>query len=617
MGDRKHDFPQSFSFHSPYWNYYPYQADYFARLSLALSSGEQKNNILVIEPTTTLWMYYDPSGKNEKIFALGQAFEDFIDRLEKHQVEYDLGCENIIRDRGKAAGGKLIINKRDYNMVVLPPGLQNLEKATVTLLEKYLAGGGKILSFVPPPGYVNGIADTTVSQLADKYPGQWTVIENNLEKVISEQLAGEEIIFNNPGSIKGMLFHQRREMKDGQLLFLVNSSLEENANGSFIANGRSVLSLDAATGRIVGYPSSSEGDKLSVAFDIEPAGSLLLFITGKKTSFPVLAAIPHTWSLVDTTGRLEIIPSSDNVLVLDYCLLTMGADHQSEQYFYSASDKIFKHHGFEDNPWVSSSQYRTGILDRDTFKTGKSGFRADFVFTVGEGTNTDGMRVVIERPDLYHISVNGTVVKATEGKWWLDPVNGVFEIGTLVRPGKNIISLVADPMSVHCELAPVFILSNFSLRSISKGWAIVPAYALERGSWSEQGRPFYSDAVTYRKTFMVNDTTRHYKIRLGKWNGTVVAVTVNGRKAGIIFNNPWELDVTGLVKEGANVVEVTVVGSLKNLLGPHHNVGRRGFVTPWSFKYAPPEQPPGEAYDLTDYGLFEDFTLLTGTVDPS
>jgi len=41
--------------------------DYFARLSMVMSRGEQINQILVIEPTTSAWMYYSPAEKNETI----------------------------------------------------------------------------------------------------------------------------------------------------------------------------------------------------------------------------------------------------------------------------------------------------------------------------------------------------------------------------------------------------------------------------------------------------------------------------------------------------------------------------------------------------------------------
>ncbi|MGH7972480.1 MAG: glycosyl hydrolase, partial [Limisphaerales bacterium] len=56
-GARKRDHPQSFSYHEPWWPAYHVSAQYFARLSAALAQGEEVNRVLVLEPTTTAWMY--------------------------------------------------------------------------------------------------------------------------------------------------------------------------------------------------------------------------------------------------------------------------------------------------------------------------------------------------------------------------------------------------------------------------------------------------------------------------------------------------------------------------------------------------------------------------------
>jgi hypothetical protein len=85
---------------------------------------------------------------------------------------------------------------------------------------------------------------------------------------------------------------------------------------------------------------------------------------------------------------------------------------------------------------------------------------------------------------------------------------------------------------------------------------------------------------------------------------------VNDEYAGIIGWPPYTLEIGSLMKDGENRVEVIVTGSLKNLMGPHHMDPNRGFVTPWSFFYAPENQPPGTEYDQLDYGLFEDFDVL-------
>ena len=47
-------------------------------------------------------------------------------------------------------------------------------------------------------------------------------------------------------------------------------------------------------------------------------------------------------------------------------------------------------------------------------------------------------------------------------------------------------------------------------------------------------------------------------------------VRVNGQPAGAILWAPYEVDVTELLIDGANEIEIELVSTLRNLLGPHH-----------------------------------------------
>lgn len=612
MGDRKHDYPQTFSYHSPWWDYYRYQNDYYGRLSLALSAGEQVNHILVIEPTTTAWMYYDPDGENEKLDEIENNFREFIDRMEMFQIEYDLGCENIMKDHGKVNDGKIVINQRSYDILIFPPGLENLESSTSDLVEEFLRQGGKLLSFVPTPDYIDGEKTGKMHELATAYAEQCISTSGKLTNAETGLLAPEGIIFHNPESTGGLLYHMRRIFKDGELLFLVNSSLEEAAIGSIEVYGKSITRFDAETGEIVKYPFTAGGEEMEVVYDLPPAGSLLLFVGNKLIDAKDQGNDPENWQVIKPSGDMTIKTAEENVFVLDYCNLTMGDIKDQQNYYYSASDKIFKHHGFDDNPWVSSIQFKSEILDRDTFRLDHSGFRTDYHFIIVHEVDFSDFKAVVERPHLYTVLINGTKIEPEENQYWLDEASGVFRIGEYLRVSDNIITLIANPMSVHCELAPVFVTGNFSLKSGKHGWVIFPPDKITTGSWLAQGYPFYPDIVSYSKPYLVEGKSGRYKIALGEWQGTVAAVEVNGTEAGIIYHKPDDLDITDLVKEGDNIVTIRIVGSLKNLLGPHHNVRTRDFVTPWSFKSAPETQPPGEEYDLLDYGLMEDFELLSG-----
>ncbi len=84
-----------------------------------------------------------------------------------------------------------------------------------------------------------------------------------------------------------------------------------------------------------------------------------------------------------------------------------------------------------------------------------------------------------------------------------------------------------------------------------------------------------------------------------------------GRLATLIAFPPYTSDISGLMKPGINKIEVKVIGSLRNLLGPHHNKPPHGFVTPGSWRGVK-GYPSGTGLHMLDYGLMEDFVCAQG-----
>ena len=128
--------------------------------------------------------------------------------------------------------------------------------------------------------------------------------------------------------------------------------------------------------------------------------------------------------------------------------------------------------------------------------------------------------------------------------------------------------------------------------------------------WNGQGCPFYAAGVSYTETFDVPKPSGRYRVSLGPWYGSTARVTVNGQPAGYIAYRPWECDVTEWITPGRNTIEVTVIGTLKNTLGPHHGNPGVGAAWPSMFHQGPePGPPPGNKYDTIGYGLFGPFVL--------
>ncbi|MGB8489639.1 MAG: hypothetical protein WCE64_01130, partial [Bacteroidales bacterium] len=606
-GARKYDYPLTFTYHEPWWNNYWYINDHFARLSLALSSGRQLNDILVLEPTTSAWLYDSYVKNDKKVTEIGQAFQTFVTTLEKAQVGYDLGSENIIGELGSVKSGKLVVGKCSYSTVVIPPLMENLDMGTYKLLRRFVSNGGRLVAF-SAPSLVDGAVSEGLNEFFSKQKEK-IIVEHSLSpELINKYFSEEDLKFTDIRG--GDLYHQRRTLSDGQLLFMVNSSIREPLSCEVTTKGADAAELNTLVGDISGYPCLQEGGNITFRVNLEPAGSLLLFISPKKPEGFTVSVATGNPEIIASDSPLKVTRTAENVVSLEFCDILVGGELTKDLNTYYAADKVYKYYGFKNgDPWNTSVQFRTRTVDRDTFGV-NTGFAATYHFNVKGSFDYSGMKVVVERPELWSVSVNGTDVKAENGEWWLDRAFGIYPVGTLVRKGDNTITLNVSPMKVHAEIEPVYITGDFSVKPADKGWSIEePVKLLAAGSWKDQGMPFYSWGVSYTRNYKIDKPEGKYLVDPGKWKGTIAEVTVNGRPGTPLAFPPYRSDISGLLRMGENTVEVKVIGSLKNLLGPHFNNPAPGMVSPWLWRNVK-SYPGGKDYQLLDYGLMEDFSVV-------
>ena len=607
-GPRKRDHPLSFTDHAPWWSHYHVLGDYIGRLSYVLSSGEEQNRILVLEPTTSGWLLSHAGGGNEALNAKGEEFQKFITTLSLDQVEYDLGSEQILRDHGKVEKNHLVVGKRTYDIVVLHSTCKNLASPTFQLLKDYMKAGGRVLCVDGHPSLVDGKTSEEITKVFDTPQEKGTAIlyplALGIRLNVGDQAAVSKHLADGYNSVKfadrtgGKLFHQFRKMDKGGVLVLCNTSKEENAKGSWQAEGKSVIQLDLFDGTESAVP--VEG-ALNVAFDLPPCGSAVYFIGGMTTrpARKQLAPTKPVEAKLASITRVE-----PNVLTIDFCDYSIDGKEGKDLYFYKAQTAIYQARGFPRNPWDNAVQFKDNILRKDEeFREG-SGFSVTYYFEVEGFPTPPALNLVVEQADRYAITLNGKPIKPT-GKKWLDREFEVLEGGSAVVVGKNDLTLTSTRFSVHQEIEPIYVLGDFALVSAEKGWKITPAKALEYGSWKAQGLPFYQATVKYDYTIAITKEDASLVVSLPKWAGTVASVKVNGEEAGLIAWQPNQLEVKGL-KKGDTTLSVEVIGSLKNLLGPHHGTPGLGAAWPGAFQHGPETGPPaGTAYDTIDYGLME------------
>ena len=607
LGCRKHDFPQSFSYHAPYWDQYATLNDYFGRLSYALSAGQQTNDIVIIEPTTTAWMYYQSNGESERddnpvLDKINRSFRELLNGLETKQIEYDLASENIIKDRGSIDGYKFVIGKRAYKTVILPEYSESLDEPTVNLLSQFIKNGGEVIIIKQQPSLIDGKNAV--------YGDEWskaTLLSNNVAAI--SQLQNTDITFKNINPGDGRFYHMRRELKDGQILFFANSSKTATASASLSIKGKETLLMNPMDGSIKSYPCTQQEGEVSFDISLYPSESMLLFISDRKQKGYELA-LPKKYSetISPENDDMKIELSGPNVLAIDYLTLSFDGKTLENQYATTVTESLFKARGLKiESPWFNAVHYKQTFADLNKPYEKQPGFKAQYKFVIEGDFDYSGIKGVLEQSYPAAISINGIEVLPIPGEYYIDRDFKVFNIGQHLKKGENIFTIDAPRMSIMAEIEPAFIIGDFTVQPATKGFTINPPAELNIGCWKNQGYPFYSEAVLYSATYNISDTKDYYAIELYEWSGTVAEVSVNGKVAGIIGWAPYTLDVSEYIKEGTNNITVKVIGSLHNVIGPFH-VAPKGIATPWSWRYQPPHRSGSEYFQL-EYGLFTPFAL--------
>lgn len=117
------------------------------------------------------------------------------------------------------------------------PGLENLETSTAGLLKNFLKSGGEVVSW----GETNYFWPENLSSLGDELGSEGNFKQFEPASFSTEHLAEIFSARIKPpiefSQLNGqeMLFHQRRQYQDGQILFPANISPDKPASGEIQA----------------------------------------------------------------------------------------------------------------------------------------------------------------------------------------------------------------------------------------------------------------------------------------------------------------------------------------------------------------------------------------------
>ncbi len=596
-GARKRDWPQSFSDAAAWWPYYRSHNDHTARLSLAMSAGRQRNRVLVLNPSTSGYLLAGRAiANNAGLEEMKTDQGALVQWLADHQVDFDLGDEYLLEWFGGVEGGRLKIGVQVYDVVVWPRHMKNVRAETAALIARYAAAGGKLVALGKPATYVGGRPDDRVQRLTGD---NWIEV-SSLGEMLGQirRLAPPRVTFDRelPAGVALAI----RDLDDGGRLLLLNNAGPETVSAVAVTAGAAVRRWDTTTGQTASHPAASASGEVRFPVELPPAGSLVFTV---HDSGAVTPTTPRSETITEVAaGDWRVRAEKPNVLVIDFCDLTLNGETYRDVVAPQASKLAFRGHGFAGDVWDSAVQYRKDILDRNRFDD-DSGFTATFRFQAAHVP--DDLALAVEAPEYYSIFVNGRPVDFSQAERWLDPHLRRAPIAALVRRGENAIAVTGKPFDVRMNIDSVYLLGDFALWPRKKGFELTESRPLRFGPWVQQGRPFDGATAVYSTAIKIPHAGR-LRVQLGRWSGSVAEVLLDKKRAAVLGWPPYEAEIP--VAPGPHELAIRVVGTPRNVFGPFHDprpcCDRVLWPGHWSL-YAHIEPPSGSAYELADYGLME------------
>ncbi|TBL80114.1 glycosyl hydrolase [Paenibacillus thalictri] len=624
-GCRKRDYPPFFNYQASWWKYNRIVEDYFARIGAVMTEGRPVRDILVLHPASTAWSMLGTSpygftarGKDRDIAAVdqyGYEFNDLLRVLLGVHYDFDLGDETIMAETGSVRDGKLWINLAAYKLVVLPP-IRTMLQSTHDLLLGFLNAGGKVIAIAPIAAMIEGKESGGAAQLYD-HPGM--IVVGSREELIRSIEATQQraVSIRTPFAAEDQqLLYLFKEAENHYSLFVVNNDRKQTHEVSLsIACQGLVEEWDALTGDITTVEAQSRNGRLQFQAKFGPAGSKLYVIhKGSAADHAFAAAKPQQALAVITGDELEhafpplfrFTRTNPNVLTLDTCQYRIGeADWSAELEIWRAQQQVRETLGMRQVFYNGITQRYKWIHDEHPNNGTPVSLKLKFHVTEVPAA---GIRLVIEGAQQFLIRLNGHPLSNKAEGWYVDrsmdcvPLSGVLT-------GENELELVCA-YTLAMEIEDCFLIGDFGVdlqRSIVK-----EPETLRFGDWCMQGYFHYNGSIVYHADYHYQpEAGKKLLLQLGDYSAVTIEVRVNGETAGHV---PWKaadgVNLTPWLKEGANRLDIEVMGSPRNMFGPFHNAEGHTPTTDWS-SFRTTDQSYTPEYLLQPYGLFGQMKLVS------
>lgn len=627
-GVRKRDYPQNMYYPQPWWPLNRVCDDQLSRTCVALSQGKYIAEALVIHPqesTFVLWRSKSapsPAGDDMKkktvfdiqstepevaplIHELDKQVKAVIDTILGVQRTFDFGDETIIGQVARVVVGpdnkpRVRINEMDYPLVIIP-GMQTIAMPTVDLLRRFQEKGGPVYRCGKAPELLEGAPSDDLRKWLDTVP---EIQSADIPEIMRKHVAAMVELIDTSRENAQMLWIHPRELDGGdRLIYLTNLNRTRSFNAPVRFGGdyKSAWLLDTQSGEERAVRTRSSDNALIVDMSFAPTQNYLIRLSNDaagNSPISLLAPKSSTRAAIPASSwKIERL--DDNAITLDFAEWREGNGAWSKRAL----------------PLVSI-QERLNELQYDGPLTLRYHAKAK---SLSPGRK---VHLVVEYPERYRISVNGNEVKYAGLPFWRDIRFSPIDITGLLKDGDNVIELhnekfqYGDLASVHdqfrrygTEIESIYLVGDFSVDSkladekrecpwwkkfelppitsmvlASDSFVLTDPKPLKAGDVTTQGMPFYPGRLKLSAD-LPGSTQNGATLEIDKLDAAVAEVSIDGTHAGYFSNHPLQVKLPP-----GKQVSITLYGTLRNLLGPHHHVmGEMPSVGPHSFHPKYPE----------------------------
>ncbi|MGN0871218.1 MAG: hypothetical protein ACI4UV_08510 [Victivallales bacterium] len=504
-GSRKWECPPD-HFHNPISKQYRGWTDWISRLSMSVRGGVNRAGIAVIYPITALQANIELGKKcangtdwGEPVSEIERIFRKTVDTLVREHLDFEIIDEKLLAGSEILPDGNMLLHSRasKFDMkasAIILAATDVLHQDAIEKLREFMRAGGNVLQLGLPLSEAVAENKKTIPCKLDSMV--WKVDEPLWHQTLKRLVS----VTDSTGAENGNIVCRNWEKDGANWYFLFNHSTEKQQVKLSLPNTEKLYRMDLETGKFHHWSPTDE----NIVF--LPAEGLLL------TSLPI--AIPEP--------ELQL-PRKKLTLPVKW-------------HFHAEEGNLFPLRNWQTR--VDDSRHIHTFHFQMDFAPMSLRLLLDLEFSRCElSAGHFSKRVTC--------LINHSHVTEFRPGERVDRYIREAEIAPWVKIGDNVLEIQCDSLLNEWEkrLCPPILCGDFTLSQTGNSeWVIQPPIeTICRGSWTEQGYPFFCGEGCYSTTVSLPP----YPVQLELDSRCMVAeLLIEGNRVGVRVAPPYVFDLT-------------------------------------------------------------------------